>query len=103
MLMHSGERRQPEVLADLGQRGCVAVFADIVVQVVDQLLLSLGQRRHRLLPLANSDGLDDGENPAKMQARKLPRCGSGFPVSMQRIISRRLVPWRNSESNLKTA
>ena len=35
MLVHGGKRRQPEVLADFGQRRRIAVFADIIVQVVD--------------------------------------------------------------------
>src|SRR5258708_5611127 len=69
MLVDGGERRESEVGADFSERGSVAVFADIVIQVVDQLLLPLGKCRHWCCSFGVGRRNNDGENPAKMQAR----------------------------------
>ena len=42
VLVHGGERRQREVLPDLLQGGCIAVLGDERLQVVEHLLLPLG-------------------------------------------------------------
>src|ERR1700723_952791 len=54
MLMHGGERRQPEVFSYLGECRRIAMLADKMLQVIDHLLLSPRESRHLHKPPAFS-------------------------------------------------
>src|SRR5580698_10514030 len=74
MLVHGGERRQPEVFSYLGERRRVAMFADKMLQVIDHLLLSPRERRHLHKPPAFSRfWRKSGENASRLfRATSMP-------------------------------
>jgi len=50
MLVHGGERRKAEPAANFFETGRVSVLLNEFVEVVEDLALTLGERKHRSIP-----------------------------------------------------
>ena len=80
MLVHRGQRREAETAADLFQARRIAVLLDEFVQVIEDLALSFGQRKHAMSLIANEDAehYTQKKGEGQLQARL-----SGKPVAQK--------------------